>query len=74
MACEGVEHDTYSFSPHRLIPCVLLKPCLLESKPATPSDKNYLTVLHFQCLGLSVSAPLVKQSLSVKGVGLKFTL
>lgn len=52
----------------------LLKPCLLQSKSDAPSDKNYLTVLHFQCLGLSVSTPPVKQSLSVRGVKLKFTL
>ena len=63
MLCEGVEHDThFSQKDHPL------KACLLESKSEAPSDKNYLTVLHFKCLGLSVSSRPVKQILSVRGV------
>lgn len=64
----------HTLCSHRTVPCVLLKHSLLEFQPDAPSDKNYLTVLHFQRLGLSVSTPPVKLSLSVRGVRLKFTL
>lgn len=64
MACEGVERDT-----HTLPGCVFLaEACLFESRSESPSVKNYLTVLHFQCCGLSVSTPCAEQSLSVRGV------
>lgn len=51
---------------------MMLNPCLLEARSDTPSDKNDLTVLHIQSLGLSVSTP-VKQSLRVRRVSLKVT-
>lgn len=61
---------THTF-PHRTIPVFFAEACLLESRSEAPSVKNYLTGLHFQCLGLSVSTAPVKQSLGVRGVWLK---
>lgn len=67
IACEGVQRDT-----HTLPGCVLLaEACLFESESESPSVKNYLTVLHFQCCGFSVSTPCAEQSLSVRGVWLE---
>lgn len=60
--------------PHRTVPVFLVEACLFESRSEAPSVKNYLTVLHFQCCGLSVSTPCVEQSLSVRGVDCKFVL
>lgn len=57
---------------HTLPGCVFLaEACRFESRSEAPSVKNYLTVLHFRCSGLSVSTPCAEQSLSVRGVRLE---
>lgn len=58
MGCEGAEHDN---PPTGASPC-LAEACLLKSKSKAPPCDNYLTVVDFHCLELSVSTPPAKQS------------
>lgn len=73
MGCGDAEDDTLPVPPPQDHPRVWLRPVCLYPN-LTPCCGNYLTVLHFHRLELSVSTPPAQQSQSVGGVWLKFDL